>query len=121
MATPPSRGHAPASRGMPLMSNVWPKIPPFMTTERSDKLYVNWRASTEKFDYFMLGVICALCAFIAQGYKPSRLGLNAITLELIALLILVLSVVAGFAVSRRHSWSLPITGENSTPLRLVEA
>ncbi|MDP3419917.1 MAG: hypothetical protein Q8S10_03275 [Thiobacillus sp.] len=41
-----------------------------MATDRSDKLHTEWRASTEKFDYFILGVICALCAFIAQGFRP---------------------------------------------------
>lgn len=67
-----------------------------MPTERSDKVYASWRESNEKFDYFILGIICALCAFIGQGYKPSRLGLNPGTLELAALLLLVLAAVAGF-------------------------
>ena len=67
-----------------------------MTTERSDALFKNWRESTEKFDYFMLGVLGALCAYSAQGYKPERLGMNPGTVELIALLVLALAAIYGF-------------------------
>lgn len=67
-----------------------------MATDRSDKLHADWRASTEKFDYFMLGALGALCAFIGQGYKPSKLGLNPTSMELIALLALVSAVIFGF-------------------------
>ncbi len=67
-----------------------------MTTERSDSLYHKWRESTEKFDYFMLGVLGALCAYLAQSYKPSQVGFNPGTLELLALLTLVLGAVTGF-------------------------
>jgi hypothetical protein len=67
-----------------------------MSTERSDALFKSWRESTEKFDYFMLGVLGALCAYVAQGYKPARIGINSGTAELIALLLLVLAAVLGF-------------------------
>jgi hypothetical protein len=89
-----------------------------MPTDRSDKLYTNWRESTEKFDYFILGVISALCAFIGQGYKASKLGLNANTLELIALLLLVLAAVAGF---RRIEKTLLVTFINHRQLHAYEA
>ena len=93
------------------------KAPP-MTTERSDKLYATWRDSTEKFDYFILGVTGALCAFISQTYKPVKIGINAGTLEVIALLILVLAVVAGF---RRLEKTLLITAINHQELHAYEA
>jgi hypothetical protein len=67
-----------------------------MTTERSDALYKSWRESTEKFDYFMLGILGALCAYLTQGYKPDRIGLNPGTVEFVALLVLVLAAVLGF-------------------------
>lgn len=67
-----------------------------MSTDRSDGLYAKWRESTEKFDYFVLGVLGALCAYISQHYKPERIGLNSGTLELLALLVLVLGAVLGF-------------------------
>lgn len=67
-----------------------------MSTERSDGVYGTWRNSTEKFDYFVLGVLGALCAFISQTYKAERIGINPGTLELLALLVLVLGAVFGF-------------------------
>ena len=89
-----------------------------MSTDRSDKVHSQWRDSAEKFDYFILGVTCALCAFISQTYKPERVGFNAGTLELIALLVLVLAVVAGF---RRIERSLQATAINHRVLHAYEA
>jgi hypothetical protein len=67
-----------------------------MTTERSDKLFEKWKESTEKFDYFVLGVLGAMFAYVSQGYKPEKLGTNPGTLELFALLVLALAAVMGF-------------------------
>ena len=89
-----------------------------MPTDRSDNLYASWRESTEKFDYFILGVICAMCAFISQTYKPAQVGMNAGTLELIALLVLVLASVVGF---RRIERVLLVTMLNHRELHAYEA
>ena len=67
-----------------------------MQPSRSDAVYENWRQSTEKFDYFVLGVLGALCAYLSQTYTPSRIGINPGTVELLALLTLVLAGVFGF-------------------------
>jgi hypothetical protein len=67
-----------------------------MSTSRSDSLYEQWRESTEKLDYFVVGVVGALCAYISQNYKPEQVGINPGTIELLALLILVLGAVFGF-------------------------
>lgn len=67
-----------------------------MPTSRSDAVHEKWRESTEKFDYFILGVVGALCAYISQTYKPERIGLNPGTLDLLALLVLVLGAIFGF-------------------------
>lgn len=67
-----------------------------MSAERSDGIHEKWRESTEKFDYFILGVLGALCAYISQSYKPEKLGFNPGTAELLALLILVLAAIIGF-------------------------
>ena len=67
-----------------------------MATARSDGLHATLRESTEKFDYFILGVVGALCAFISQTYKAEQIGINPGTLELIALLVLVLAAIFGF-------------------------
>jgi hypothetical protein len=89
-----------------------------MSTERSDKVYASWRESSEKFDYFILGVISALCAFIGQGYKAGKLGFNHSTLELIALLLLVGAAIAGF---KRIEKSLLVTLINQRQLNAYEA
>ncbi len=67
-----------------------------MTIERSDKVYESWRQASEKFDYFVLGLTGALCAYISQQYVPSKLSINPGTLELLALLILVFAAIVGF-------------------------
>ena len=67
-----------------------------MSTSRSDGVYEKWRESTEKFDYFVLGVLGALCAYVSQTYKAERLGFNPGTLDLLAVLVLVLAAVFGF-------------------------
>lgn len=67
-----------------------------MSTSRSDGVHEKLRESNEKFDYFILGVVGALCAYISQTYKAERLGVNPGTLELLALLTLVLAAVLGF-------------------------
>ncbi|MEZ5706341.1 MAG: hypothetical protein R3E56_14345 [Burkholderiaceae bacterium] len=43
-----------------------------MPTERSDKVYETYRQAVEKFDYFILGVTGALCAYISQVYKLAQ-------------------------------------------------
>ena len=67
-----------------------------MTTERSDKLYEASMGAQQKFDYFVLGIVGALCAFVGESFKPTPLGLNPSTLEFLSLLMLVSSAVAGF-------------------------
>ena len=65
------------------------------------KVYERWHIATEKFDYFVTGGTGALCAFIAQTAQFGRLGVNPSSLELVALLTLIGSVVAGFMVIER--------------------
>jgi len=67
-----------------------------MSTERSDGVHEKWRESTEKFDYFILGILGALCAYISQSYKPEKLAINPGTVELLSLLIFVLASIIGF-------------------------
>jgi hypothetical protein len=88
-----------------------------MPTERSDKVYETYRQAVEKFDYFILGVTGALCAYISQVYKPAQVGLNPGTLELLALLILVAAAVTGF---RRVESTIQVTSLNHRYLRAQE-
>jgi hypothetical protein len=49
------------------------------------KIFDSWREASQKFDYFVAGLIGALVAFIGQSFKAVQLGLNAGTLELASL------------------------------------
>lgn len=87
-------------RSIMIVTQAWRNVdiskPHHMSTERSDGVHEKWRASAEKFDYFILGVLGALCAYISQNYKPEKLAINPGTVELLALLILVLAAIIGF-------------------------
>ncbi len=88
-----------------------------MTTERSDKLFEASRDAQVKFDYFVLGIVGALCAFVGQSFEPSPLGWNPSTMELTALLLFVGSAVAGF---RRIESTNQLMRMNSQYLRMQE-
>lgn len=77
-----------------------------MTHERSDEAWHGWRESSEKFDYFMAGLCSALTAYVGQSFAPTRLGLNASTLEVVALSFLCGSVVAAFKRIEMHVTAL---------------
>jgi hypothetical protein len=66
-----------------------------MPTPRSDVAYGYWREASDKFDYFVTGVTGALTAYVEQTLHPFRLGANPQTIELVALVLLVSSVVVG--------------------------
>lgn len=81
-----------------------------MTHERSD---FAWQVSTEaaqKFDYFMVGLAAALAGYLGQQLELSPVGLNASTLELLAVLLFGCSMVAG--VWRLESTVTAISGNH---------
>ena len=88
-----------------------------MSTERSDHLYDSWRTSAEKFDYFVLGILGALCAYIANNFEPTVIGFNPKTVELIALVAFLTSAILGF---RRIEASVLLTSLNHRYLRANE-
>jgi hypothetical protein len=65
-------------------------------SERSTTAYNAWREEAQKFDYFMLALIGAVCAYVAQGVKPQKLGWTPFTFELAAVTCLVGAAVFGF-------------------------
>lgn len=67
-----------------------------MSEKRSVIAYGYWKETSEKFDYYVTGLTGALCVYIGQTLQPQRISFSPNTLELLALLILVLSVFAGF-------------------------
>ena len=59
--------------------------------ERSIIAYEHYRDASQRFEYFYSGIIAALCAYIAQSFKPAQIGWNPNTLELLSLIILFIS------------------------------
>lgn len=88
-----------------------------MSTERSDSVFNYYRSASEKFDYFVTGLTGALCAYISQTFTPERISVSPASLELVALLTLIASVVAGF---KRIEVSLVTARYNAHTLRLQE-
>ena len=62
-----------------------------MSDERSIIVFEQVHQANQKFDYFLTGMIGALCGYVGQGYTATKAGLNSSTLELIAILLLVTS------------------------------
>lgn len=77
-----------------------------MTQERSGEAWHGWKESSEKFDYFMAGLCSALTAYVGQSFAPTRLGMNATTLEVIAPCFLCGSVFASFKRIETHVTAL---------------
>jgi len=88
-----------------------------MATERSDALYHAWREAAQKFDYFVLAVTGAICAYIAQSFEAERLGMNPGTLTILALFALVCAAITGF---RRIESANLLMQVNSAYLRAQE-
>lgn len=65
-------------------------------SDRSIAAYEHYREASQRFEYFILGVSGALCAFVAQHLAPQRIGLTPYTLELFSLVLLASSVFVGF-------------------------
>ena len=88
-----------------------------MGTKRSDSVFEYYRSASEKFDYFIVGLTGTLCAYISQTFSVKPISLSPQTLELAALLVLVMSVVAGF---KRIELSLMAARYNAHTLRVQE-
>ncbi|RJQ59619.1 MAG: hypothetical protein C4517_12545 [Stygiobacter sp.] len=71
--------------------------------ERSLIAYEQYKDSMQRFEYFITGVIGALCAFIAQSFTPHRIGFNPSTIEFLSLIVLLLSFF--FSLKRMESIS----------------
>jgi len=65
-------------------------------TDRSIIAYEHYRDASQRFEYFILSVSGALCAYIGQNLTPQKIGLTPYTLEVFSLFLLVGSVFVGF-------------------------
>jgi hypothetical protein len=73
------------------------------------KVFDLWRESTQKFDYFVAGLIGALLAFIGQSFASDKLGINPSSLELLALLLLVFAFLCAFKRIESNNETLRLT------------
>lgn len=55
--------------------------------------YAHWLQATEKYDYFIAGLAAALAGYVGQNLPPVRLGLNAGTVETLAVACFIASLV----------------------------
>jgi hypothetical protein len=67
-----------------------------MANERSLIAVDRAHEGLRRFDYFVLAVAIALCAYVGQTISPEKLGWSAYTMEAISVVILVASAFCGF-------------------------
>ncbi len=67
-----------------------------MADERSIIAYDVYQKATQQFDYAVTGGTGAMCTYILQTFKPKRVDFSPYSLELLALLVLIVSVILGF-------------------------
>jgi hypothetical protein len=58
--------------------------------------FEHYRDASQRFEYFILGISLALVAYAGQTLAPQRLGLNAYTLEVIGILVIISAIVISF-------------------------
>lgn len=58
-------------------------------------LWEKWHSSSEKLDYYIIGIAVALFAYLSQSYVPQKLGLSPSIVDILALLFLLISIFAG--------------------------
>ena len=66
-----------------------------MPDDRSLVAWEHWHQSSEKLDYFILGISAALTAYVGQHLALAPLGVNPSTAQLLSLLLFAASVLAG--------------------------
>lgn len=82
------------------------------------ELHKAYLEASSKADHFLLGVIAAACAYLAQSNPYGKLGLNAETLFLVDLIILAL---AGYFAHRRIENTVQVLKFNTTYLQAQSA
>jgi hypothetical protein len=67
-----------------------------MTTERSDRVAHAAREAGDRFDYFMAGLCAAIVGYLAQTFRPTTIGLDPASGELLALLVFLAAAICAF-------------------------
>ena len=82
-----------------------------MPDQRSLLAYDHYQKAAQQFDYLVTGATGALCTYILQTFKPKRIDLSPYTLELLALVVLILSVIVGFKMIEGKVTALGVNSE----------
>jgi hypothetical protein len=64
-------------------------------SESREKLFFHWSESSQRFDYYVTGLVAAAVVYLIKEYHPAPIGLNPPTIELVAIVLLAVSLFAG--------------------------
>ena len=78
-------------------------------SESHEKLFLHWSDSVQKFDYYLTGLLGASVVYLIKEYQPTIVGLNISTVELLAIICLIISLFAGITRIERNVTILRIT------------
>ena len=81
-----------ATKGLPLTPRFL-RFRHMSSVKRSLIAFEQYQKGAEKFDYFVLGVSLALCAYVGQTLKPERLGCSPYTLEVFGIALIIASII----------------------------
>lgn len=62
---------------------------------RSLEAWKSWKDAQLKYDYYIVGLVAALFAYVGSNYVPQKIALSQNTLELVSILLLALSLIIG--------------------------
>ena len=63
--------------------------------ERSFEAWKSWKDAQLKYDYYIVGLVAALFAYVGGNYVPQKIAFSQNTFELISILFLALSLIVG--------------------------
>jgi hypothetical protein len=67
-----------------------------MSEKRSIIAFEHYREGEQRFEYFITGILTALCAYVGQTLQAQKFGFNPYTLEVLALALVVASIILSF-------------------------
>jgi len=78
-------------------------------SDSREKLFLHWSNSIQKFDYYITGVIGASVIYLIKDHHSTRLGVNPSTIELGAIVALIVALFAGITRIERIVTILRVT------------
>lgn len=63
--------------------------------DRSLEAWKSWKGAQLKYDYYIVGLVAALFAYVGSNYSPQKIAFSQNTFELVSILFLALSLIVG--------------------------